>query len=144
MGIKDPRLNKHRSIDHRLQQQLQGWIKSDWPPKRIKPINIGLIHHTFTALHRKDNNKSNCLKWLIYVIVFFLNRPGECSITSGEPHPFRWCDIQLYMSQLQGGPSGFVHPRSCCWSRWSMLPLQNSAMAPVERRQPALTSSGPI
>ena len=33
--------------------------------------------------------------------VFYLNRPGECSMTSGEPHPFRWCDIQMYMGQLQ-------------------------------------------
>ena len=33
--------------------------------------------------------------------VFFLNRPGDCSMTSGEPHPFRWCDIQIYMGQLQ-------------------------------------------
>ena len=22
-------------------------------------------------------------------------------MTSGEPHPFRWCDIQRYMGQLQ-------------------------------------------
>ena len=22
-------------------------------------------------------------------------------MTSGEPHPFRWCDIQLHMGQLQ-------------------------------------------
>ena len=22
-------------------------------------------------------------------------------MTSGEPHPFRWCDIQIYMGQLQ-------------------------------------------
>ena len=22
-------------------------------------------------------------------------------MTSGEPHPFRWCDIQLYMGKLQ-------------------------------------------
>ena len=22
-------------------------------------------------------------------------------MTSGKPHPFRWCDIQLYMGQLQ-------------------------------------------
>ena len=22
-------------------------------------------------------------------------------MTSGEPHSFRWCDIQLYMEQLQ-------------------------------------------
>ena len=22
-------------------------------------------------------------------------------MTSGDPHPFRWCDIQLYMGQLQ-------------------------------------------
>ena len=75
--------------------------KSDGPPKRLKPINIGLIHHTFAALHRQDNNKSNCLKWLIYVAVFFLNRPRECSMMSGEPHPFLWCDIQIYMGQLQ-------------------------------------------
>ena len=101
MGIKDPHLNKHRSIDHRLQRQLRGWTKSDGPPKQLKPINIGLRHHTFAALHRQNNNKSNCLKWIIYVAVFFLNRPGECSITSGEPHPFRLCYIQLYMGQLQ-------------------------------------------
>ena len=70
------------------------------PPKRLKPINIGLIHHTFAALHRQNNNKINFLKWIIYVAVFFLNRP-ECSMTSDEPHPFQWCDIQLYMGQLQ-------------------------------------------
>ena len=101
MIIEDPRLNKHGSIGHRLQRQLQGWTKYDWPPKRLKPINIGLIHHTFVALNRQKNYKSNCLKWIIYVAVFFLNRPGECSMTSGEPHPFRWCDIQIYMGQLQ-------------------------------------------
>ena len=77
LGIEDPRLNKHGIIDHRLQRQLRGWTKSDGPPKRLKPINIGLIHHTFAALHRQDNNKSNCLKWIIYVAVFFLNCPGE-------------------------------------------------------------------
>ena len=95
-----PRLNKHGSIDHRLQQQLRGWTKSDGPPKRLKPIKSGLIHHTFAALHRQDKNKSKCLKWIIYVAVFSLNRPGECSMMSGDPHPFRWCDIQLYMGQL--------------------------------------------
>ena len=76
MGIEDPRLNKHGSIDHRLRRQLRGWTKSDGPPKRLKSINIGLIHHTFEALHRQNNNKINCLKWIIYVAVFFLNRPG--------------------------------------------------------------------
>ena len=62
VGIGDPRLNKHGSIEHRLQRQIRGWKKSDGPPKRLKPINIGLIHHTFVALHRQNNNKSNCLK----------------------------------------------------------------------------------
>ena len=33
--------------------------------------------------------------------VFFLNRPGECSMTSGEPHPFLWYDIYIYMGQIQ-------------------------------------------
>ena len=75
--------------------------KLDGPPKRLKPINIELIHHTFAALHRQNTNKSNCLKWVIYMAVFFLNRPGECSMTSREPHPFRWCSIQMYMGQLQ-------------------------------------------
>ena len=83
VGIGDPRLNKHRSIDQCLQRQLQGWTKSYEPPKRLKPINIGLIHHTFAALHRQNKNKSNCLKWIIYVAVFLLNWPGECSMTSG-------------------------------------------------------------
>ena len=101
VGFWDPCLNKHGIIDHRLQRQLCRWTKLDGPLKRLKPVNIGLIHHTFAALHRQNNNKSNCLKWIIYVAVFFLNRPGECSMTSGEPHPFRWCVIQLYMRQLQ-------------------------------------------
>ena len=77
VGIRDSRLKKHGSIDHRLQRQLRGWKNLDEPPKRLKPINIGLIHHTFAALHRKNNNKSNCLKWIIYVAVFFLYRLGE-------------------------------------------------------------------
>ena len=101
VGIGDPHLNKHGRIEHSLQRQLRGWTKSDGPLKGLKPINIGLIHHTFAALHLQNNNKSNCLKWIIYVAVFLLNRPGECSMTSGESHPFRWCDIQLYMGQLQ-------------------------------------------
>ena len=62
VGIGDPHLNMHGSIDQCLQQQLRGWTKSDGTPKRLKPINIGLIHHTFEALHRQNNNKSNCLK----------------------------------------------------------------------------------
>ena len=81
VGIEDPCLNKHESIGHSLQRQLQGWTKSDGPLKRLKPINIGLIHHTFTALHIQNNNKSNCLKWIIYVAVFLLNWPGKCSMT---------------------------------------------------------------
>ena len=71
MGIGEPRLNKHGSIDHHLQRQLRGWTKSDGPPKRLKHITIWLIHHIFAALHRQNNNKSNCLKWIIYVAVFF-------------------------------------------------------------------------
>ena len=70
VGIGDPRLNKHGSIDQRLQRQLRGWTKSYGTPKRLKPIHIGLIHHTFTALYRKNNNKSNCLKWIIYGAMF--------------------------------------------------------------------------
>ena len=50
VGIGDSRLNKYGSIYHRLQRQLRGWTKSDGPPKRLKPINIGLLHHTFAAL----------------------------------------------------------------------------------------------
>ena len=101
VGIVDPRFNNHGSIDYRIQRQLRGWKKLDGPPKRLKTINIGLIHYTFVALHRQNTNESNCLKWIIYVAVFFLHRPGDCSMTSGEPQPFRWCDIQLYMGQLQ-------------------------------------------
>ena len=52
VGIGDPCLNKHGSIDHCLQRQLRGLTKSDGPPKRLKLINIGLINHTFAALHR--------------------------------------------------------------------------------------------
>ena len=33
VSIKDPRLNKHGSIDHRFQRQLRGWTKSDGPPE---------------------------------------------------------------------------------------------------------------
>ena len=75
VGIEDPRFNKHGIIDHRLQRQLRGWTKLDGPLKRLKPINIGLIHHTFAALHRLDNNKSNCRKWLIYVAGSGKTRP---------------------------------------------------------------------
>ena len=74
VDIGDSRLNKHRRIYRRLQQQLRGWEKLDGSSKRLKPINIGLIHHTFAALHQQNTNKSNCLKWIIYVAVFFLNR----------------------------------------------------------------------
>ena len=27
-------------------------------------------------------------------------------MTSGDPHPFQWCDIQMYMGQLQLGVFG--------------------------------------
>ena len=85
MEKRGPPPHKHGSIYHRLQRQLRGWTKSDGPPKCLKPINIRLIHHTFAALHRQNNNKSNCLKWIIYVPVFFLNCPGECSMTQVIP-----------------------------------------------------------
>ena len=35
VGIGDPHLNKHGSIDHRLQRQLRGW-KIRWSPKAAK------------------------------------------------------------------------------------------------------------
>ena len=45
----------------------------DGPPKRLKPINIGIIHHTFAALHRQKKNKRNFLKCIIYVAIFLLS-----------------------------------------------------------------------
>ena len=62
VGIGDPRLNKHGIIYHRLQRQLRGWEKLDGPLKRLKPINIGLINHTFAALHRQKKQQEQQTK----------------------------------------------------------------------------------
>ena len=39
-------------------------------------------------------------------------------MTSGEPHPFRWCNIQLYMGQIQLDVFGAKAPqlRAADWS----------------------------
>ena len=71
------------------------------PQSSSNPLILGLyitpLLYSTNRTTIKEIASSGSYTWPF----FLLKRPGECSMTSGDPHPFRWCGIQLYMGQLQ-------------------------------------------
>jgi hypothetical protein len=121
VGAADPRLNHHGDVDFRLTRQYSSYKKTDPPPTRVKPIPLALLHHVFhwaTVL-----NLTNCQQWtmignLIYLAFFFLLRPGEYCFSSEDAfHPFRLCDVGLYIGARH--IDIFAEPEANLWAATS-------------------------
>ena len=58
VDIEDPRLNKHRSIDHRLQRQLRGWKNWMVPRRGSNPSILGSYITPLRRCTSKTTTKS--------------------------------------------------------------------------------------
>jgi hypothetical protein len=97
VGALDPRHQVGTTLtDFRLYRQLRCYAKQDPPPSRVKPLPLAVLHNVrqMAALH--NDQTSLAVSDLSYMAFFWLLRPGEyCS--SSESHPFRLCDVQLFI-----------------------------------------------
>ena len=97
VGSPDPRKDPfHHNTDFRLYRQLRCYAKQDPPPDRVKPLPLGLLHNVRELAVLAGDDTSLAVSDLAYMGFFWLLRPGEyCSST--ESHPFRLCDVQLFI-----------------------------------------------
>ena len=98
MGTADPRLNQHGKIDLRLSRQIRSYERLDPPATRVKPIPTGLLLLATTNTARENQPTAlirSCADMTI-IAFYFLMRPGEYAATTGESHPFRLADVELY------------------------------------------------
>jgi hypothetical protein len=101
LGAKDPRISRFSSdIDFRLQRQLRSYTKSDSSPRRVKPLPLSLLHHLYLLAQAKGDELSLAVGDLAYLAFFFLLRPGEYCVST-ESHPFRLCDVQLFINDIR-------------------------------------------
>jgi hypothetical protein len=98
LGAKDPRNSPFSNdIDIRIQRQLRAYTKEDPSPRRVKPLPLTLLHHLYRLAQAKGDELSIAVGDLAYLAFFFLLRPGEYCMSS-ESHPFRLCDVQLFVN----------------------------------------------
>jgi hypothetical protein len=104
VGAPDPRHQVGtRLLDFRLYRQLRCYAKEDPPPSRVKPLPLAILHNVrqMAALH--GDEISLAVSDLGFMAFFWLLRPGEyCS--SSESHPFRLCDVQLFIGNDRLNP----------------------------------------
>jgi len=97
LGIGDPRSNSDtKKMDVRWTRLWRDWSKYDDPPKRVKPIPLGIL---LEAQRIADSNGSPAMKAaarMMWVAYFFLCRPGEyCATVDDGNKFFRLCDVGL-------------------------------------------------
>ena len=100
MGAHDPRLNPHGNLDLRLNRQLRSYRREDPPPKRVKPIPIGLLlraAETTRTESRPTQLVRACCDMMI-IGFFFLMRSGEYATSNETSHPFHLQDVEFYVS----------------------------------------------
>jgi hypothetical protein len=99
VGGPDPRHQPLTSqTDFRLKRQLRFYSKQDRPPSRVKPLPLSVLNNfrEMAALH--GDATSLAVSDLSFAAFYWLLRPGEyCS--SSESHPFRLCDVQLFIGE---------------------------------------------
>lgn len=97
LGAPDPRLDRHGSIDSRLQRLLRAYTRIDLPPARVKPVPVRLLFSVTSLGYGPSNTvASQATADMVVIAFFFLLRPGE--YTGGRsPHPFRLQDVQLFI-----------------------------------------------
>lgn len=92
-------MNVHGQLDFRLTSLYQAWSKADDPPSRVKPLPLGLLHHT-VRLALADNTPAALAAADCLVIgYFFLLRPGEYIglPVNATDTLFRLRDLQLWI-----------------------------------------------
>lgn len=98
MGTLDPRLDKHGSIDFRIQRQIRSYKKVDTPPQRVKPVPITIILHMLLIAHTLHvTDASRNVADMITIAFYFLIRPGEYTGTKTDDHPFLIQDVSLHL-----------------------------------------------
>jgi hypothetical protein len=97
VGALDPRHQVGTTLtDFRLYRQLRCYSKQDPPPSRVKPLPLGVLHNVRQMASLYGDQISLAVSDLSYMAFFCILRPGEyCSST--DSHPFRLCDVQLYI-----------------------------------------------
>jgi hypothetical protein len=99
VGGPDPR---HQPLTSQtyfcLDRQLRFYSKQDPSPSRVKPLPLSVLNnvHEMAALH--GDVTSLAVSDLSFAAFYWLLRPGEyCS--SSKSHPFRLCDVQLFIGE---------------------------------------------
>ena len=99
-GLADPRKpNTEMHLDLRLRKQLKGYEKLDTPPKRVKPLPIGIVKAILDAGLRLGSSQSRTLGNLVTIAFYFLLRPSEYVGTSYDYQAFTLKDVALYNGQ---------------------------------------------
>jgi hypothetical protein len=82
--------------DFRLCHWLRCYSKEDPPPSRVKPLPLAVLHNVRQMAAFHGDVISHAVSDLSYMVFFWPLRPGEyCS--SSESHPFRLCDVLLFI-----------------------------------------------
>lgn len=101
LGTTDPRLVAPRQLDFRLSQQISGYKKEDPPPKRVKPVPLGLLCDIHAAARATGDVFALAVADIAIIAQFFLCRPGEyaASNQAGDSTPFRLEDIEFCINR---------------------------------------------
>lgn len=95
MGAEDKRLAGPRQHEYRLSALFAGWKRLDAPPKRCKPVPIGVVQDI--ALHA-TGARGVAIANMCIIGFYFLCRPGEHLDTRNEDaltDPFRLHDVEF-------------------------------------------------
>jgi len=96
LGAKDHRLVAPKQIDFRLRQQIAAYKTVDPPPRRVKPVPLGLIDRVHCSARESGDTFELAVADMAVVGFFYLCRPGEYADTSksdAESDPFRLMDV---------------------------------------------------
>jgi len=96
MDGRDPRYNS-RKMDPRLTRLWKDWGKWDPPPKRVKPIPLGILLEADRLARESGSPALLETARMMWVAYFFLCRPGEYCDTgiADSNHFFRLGDVCL-------------------------------------------------
>jgi hypothetical protein len=95
LGTNDPRLTASGHQNFRLKRQLNGYKKSDDPPKRVKPIPLVVLLNVMGLALASSTIEGLAIADMIAIAFFLLLRPGEYTAPTGDNSPFRLQDILL-------------------------------------------------
>lgn len=96
LGLGDPRTDPAtRRMDSRWTRLWKDWKHYDDPPKRVKPIPLGILLEAQRLADESGSIALQATARMMWVAFFFLCRPGEYCATVDGNHFFRLCDVAL-------------------------------------------------